>query len=99
MQYTNSGGSVQVSTTVINKVVVVAVADTGYGIPAEELPYIFERFRRVKQLEDKASGTGLGLAITKALIEQHGGSITVESERGKGSTFTVRLPIETPSTK
>jgi two-component system sensor histidine kinase BaeS len=74
--------------------IVFEIADTGYGIPPEELPYIFERFRRVKQLEDKASGTGLGLAITKALAEHHGGSITVWSERGKGSKFTVRLPAD-----
>lgn len=94
IKYTHTGGSVDVNAMVDGGQIVFEIADTGYGIPPEELPYIFERFRRVKQLEDKASGTGLGLAITKALAEHHGGSITVWSERGKGSKFTVRLPAD-----
>jgi signal transduction histidine kinase len=69
------------------------VHDTGYGIPAQELPYIFERFHRIEKSKNKAFGTGLGLAITKALVEEHGGGIAVESIEGKGSVFTVSLPF------
>jgi signal transduction histidine kinase len=68
-------------------------ADTGYGIPEHELPYIFDRFRRVEEHMEKATGSGLGLAITKALIKEHQGDITVMSTVGEGSTFTVQLPL------
>ena len=71
---------------------IVDVIDTGYGIPADELAYIFERFRRVSKHKKNAPGTGLGLAITKALVEAHGGEITVQSEEDKGSQFTFSLP-------
>jgi signal transduction histidine kinase len=93
IKYTPVGGSVQVRTHHEGTYVTLAVQDTGYGIPADELPYLFERFRRLKQLEDKASGTGLGLTITKALVEQHGGEISVVSEAAVGSTFTVKFPL------
>lgn len=73
--------------------IMLSFTDKGYGIPTEDIPYIFDRFRRVEQHKEKATGTGLGLAITKALVEEHGGAITVDSVVGKGSTFTVVLPI------
>lgn len=92
VKYTPTGGSIHVDMTHNDENVFIKVIDTGYGIPADELPYIFERFRRVEQLKDKAVGTGLGLAITKALVEEHGGEISVTSAEGKGSCFTVRLP-------
>ena len=92
VKYTPQNGSVQVTAEQRDDKVVVNFTDTGYGVPAEDLPYIFERFRRVEQHKEKATGTGLGLAITKALVEEHGGEITVESAVGKGSTFTVSLP-------
>ena len=95
LKYTPQGGAVHVSADQAGDQVVLHCSDTGYGIPQEELPYIFDRFRRVSQHQDKATGTGLGLAITKALVEEHGGEITVVSQVGKGSTFTVRLPIGT----
>ena len=95
VKYTPQGGAVHVSADQAGDQVVLHCSDTGYGIPQEELPYIFDRFRRVSQHQDKATGTGLGLAITKALVEEHGGEITVVSQVGKGSTFTVRLPIGT----
>ncbi len=69
-----------------------SVSDNGKGIPAENLPRVFERFYRVPDLEGKIEGTGLGLAIAKHIAESNGGSIRVESEVGKGSTFTVHLP-------
>ena len=72
----------------------VAVADTGPGIPPEETERIFEEFHQVDNSNTKAkSGTGLGLAIARLIVEMHGGHITVESVVGKGSTFTVKLPV------
>ncbi|NJK79963.1 MAG: ATP-binding protein [Chloroflexaceae bacterium] len=71
----------------------VMVQDQGIGIPATELSYIFEPFRRASNGVSKASGTGLGLASAQHFIEQHGGRITVESQEGIGSTFTIWLPM------
>ena len=71
--------------------VIVAVADSGGGIPAEDLPRIFERFYRVDKARS-GKGYGLGLAITKDIVQAHGGSIRVESALGSGTRFTVRLP-------
>lgn len=93
VKYTPSGGSIWIEAHQEGAYVIVSVQDSGYGIPAAELPYIFDRFHRVEQLESKAFGTGLGLAITKALVEEHAGAIAVMSEEGKGSTFTVKLPV------
>jgi len=93
IKYTQKSGRVWVDTKLDNGRVVIAINDDGYGIPAEELPYVFDRYRRVAKHRTLAAGTGLGLAITKAIIEAHGGEIVVASEEGKGSVFTVRLPI------
>ena len=67
--------------------------DRGPGIPAHELPRLFERFYRRPGAAQRASGTGLGLAGVRTIVELHGGSIAVESRLGEGSTFTVRLPL------
>jgi signal transduction histidine kinase len=72
---------------------VIAVSDTGTGIPAEALSYIFEEFRQVAGSAQQQKGTGLGLSITKKLTDLLGGTIGVESEVGKGSTFTIRVPM------
>lgn len=93
IKYTESEGTVVVSCESQDDYVVVDVVDTGYGIPEEELPHIFERFRRVKGHRHIAVGTGLGLAIVKSLVEAHQGTIHVTSQEGEGSTFTVRLPL------
>jgi signal transduction histidine kinase len=68
------------------------VADTGEGIPPEHLPHIFERFYRVDAARSRGGGTGLGLAIVSQLVRAHGGTVSVESEPGKGSVFRVRFP-------
>jgi signal transduction histidine kinase len=73
----------------------VAVADQGIGIPPEALPRLFERFFRVAGAAERARGVGLGLYISGQIVESHGGRIRVESEPGRGSTFTVSLPIYT----
>ncbi len=71
-----------------------AVTGTGEGIPAEDLPNIFERFYRVDKSRARATGgTGLGLTIAKRLIEAHGGKIEVKSEVGKDSRFSFTLPV------
>lgn len=77
-------------------VVCLAVADTGPGIPPEELPFVFERFHRVGARSPER-GTGLGLAISQALARAHGGRIEVQSTPGRGSTFTLVLPLQPPA--
>ncbi|GAB3347444.1 ATP-binding protein [Lysobacter tyrosinilyticus] len=73
--------------------VVLNVSDTGTGIPTHELPHIFERFHRVAGAQGRSfEGTGIGLALVRELVHQHGGTIEVQSEPGKGSTFTVSIP-------
>lgn len=93
VKYTPAGGRVWIEVWKNGQSVIIYVKDTGYGIPSDELPFVFDRFRRVAKMQDKASGTGLGLAITKALVEEHDGEISVSSEVGQGSTFTVVLPL------
>lgn len=100
VKYTNDGGSVFVDLCQVNGEVKFSVRDTGIGIPQDELPHIFERFRRVnnKTHRAKAIGTGLGLAIVKGFIQGHDGHIDVESQENVGSTFTVTIPVKSPET-
>lgn len=94
IQHTPAGGSISVTLSLRDATTAqVAVRDTGEGIPAEHLPHIFERFYR-PAVARTPKGTGLGLSIAKNLIEAHGGSIWVESEEGRGSTFTFTLPTQ-----
>ena len=72
---------------------VLTVRDEGVGIPAADLPHIFEWYRRASNTAGKISGVGIGLAGACHIVELHGGSITAASEEGKGSTFTIRLPL------
>jgi signal transduction histidine kinase len=93
IKFTPSGGRVSVATTMCDGAVEVQIADTGLGVPAEELPRLFQRFFRTQAATTQAiPGTGLGLAIAKAIVEGHGGRIDVESQEGTGTTFRFRLP-------
>lgn len=92
--HTPKGGTITVAAGEKGKWVEVSVCDTGEGIPAEDLPHIFERFYRVDKSRARATGgSGLGLTIAKRLIEAHGGTITVESKLGEGSRFSFTLPV------
>lgn len=94
IKYTVPGGKVTLSLMKEDGWVKLAVQDTGIGIAAENIPNLFDRFYRVDKARARdAGGTGLGLAIAKAVVEAHNGRITVESQLGKGSTFTVWLPL------
>jgi signal transduction histidine kinase len=92
--HTREGGTIEIAARQKGKWVEVSVSDTGEGIPAEDLPHIFERFYRVDKSRARATGgTGLGLTIAKRLVEAHGGTIVVQSELGEGSRFSFTLPI------
>ena len=91
INYTPDGGTVMLTARAGSGEAIISVADSGGGIPAEDLPRIFERFYRVDKARS-GKGYGLGLAITKDIVQAHGGSIRVESALGSGTRFTVRLP-------
>jgi len=91
VRFTPDGGEITLSLTTDADEIRVMVRDNGCGIPAEHLPRIFDRFYRV-EASRSSEGTGLGLALVKSIAELHGGSVSVESEPGKGSTVTIRLP-------
>lgn len=93
VKYTNPGGSVFVSLSQDVNHVIGVVRDTGIGIPPEDLPHIFDDFFRAKNAKStQTDGTGLGLAIVKRIIDTYKGEISVESELGKGTKFTFKLP-------
>lgn len=93
IKFTEPGGRVFVSAARRGSETVVTVTDTGIGIPSDKLEGLFTKFYQVENhLTRKSGGTGLGLAISKQIVELHGGTISVESEIGRGTTFTIRLP-------
>lgn len=95
VKYSDSDTSITVSLIESDNTAIVSIQDHGYGIAKDELPYIFDRFRRQKSSENSgAKGAGLGLNFVSVVIEKHHGSIEVESQLGKGSTFTIKLPID-----
>jgi heavy metal sensor kinase len=96
VKFTAAGGTVNVSGTVDDGVVKIWIDDTGIGIDSKDLPHIFERFFRIDRART-AGGTGLGLAICKSIVENHHGSISVESQPGEGSRFMVMLPMREAS--
>lgn len=93
LKFTPSGGKVSVKLEYDNNELIISLSDTGIGIPAEDIPHIFDRFYRVPQTDRQIPGTGLGLAIVKEVAELHDGKVEVESELGKGTTFIVTLPL------
>jgi signal transduction histidine kinase/DNA-binding response OmpR family regulator len=94
IKYTPHGGRIAITAQVKKENILVDVQDTGFGIPAADLPFIFNRFYRVRSGKaSEVEGNGLGLAIVKSITEQHGGQISVESEVNKGTRFSVSLPL------
>jgi len=94
IKYSPEGSSIEVIATAEDGQMLTAVIDHGIGIPADEIPKLFERFHRARNVSSRYyGGLGLGLYIAKAIIEAHNGSIAVASEEGAGATFTIRLPL------
>jgi PAS domain S-box-containing protein len=93
LKFTFTGG-VRIAVRADGDEAVVTVADTGIGVPAAEMPRLFERFHRIENARSRSNeGSGIGLALVKELVELHGGTITAESEVGAGTTFDIRLPF------
>ncbi len=94
IKYTPEGGVITVTMKADGRNVVFAVKDTGVGIPPEDAKHIFDRFYRVDKARSRETGgTGLGLSIVRQMVQLHRGEVTVDSQPGKGSTFTVTLPV------
>ncbi len=93
IKYSNEGGSVNVTAEAKGDFVEVAVADNGIGMPANVVSNLFQKFYRSHRSRETVAGTGIGLYISKAIVESHGGTISVRSQEGKGSTFIAALPI------
>lgn len=95
IKYTPDGGTITVSLAKARRDAVLEIADTGVGIPEADLPHVFDRFYRVDKARSRETGgTGLGLSIVKQIVRLHAGTVTVASEYGKGTTFTVQLPVK-----
>ncbi|MES2640787.1 MAG: response regulator [Myxococcota bacterium] len=92
IKFTPRGGLVHLTAEVTADILCLRVIDTGIGIRPEDLPRLFREFEQLATAPDGTTGTGLGLVLTRRLVELHGGAITVESEHGRGTTFTVSLP-------
>jgi signal transduction histidine kinase len=95
LAFTSLGGHVTIRSAVESNFVKVIVEDDGLGIPAIDLPHVFERFYQVEShLTRKHGGMGLGLSVARSMVEMHGGRIWVESMEGRGSSFIFLLPFE-----
>jgi signal transduction histidine kinase len=91
-----NGGTLSLELSQLDNLAIIKIADTGTGIEAHHLPHIFDPFFTTKGL---GKGTGLGLSISYAIIQEHEGRITVDSEPGKGSTFIIYIPMDLDKTK
>ena len=96
IKYTYRKGKIVVAAHKSGSYANIAVSDTGIGMPEDELDYIFDRFYQINKSRNGRGGFGLGLSIAKSIAEAHKGKISAESQPGKGSTFTVSLPISYP---
>ena len=94
VRYTPTNGKIEISCHQEENQIIIKVSDTGVGIPTTELPNIFDRFYRASNVANIPGGTGLGLSIVKTIVENHHGRIWVDSLVGKGSAFTIVLPVE-----
>ena len=95
IKYTPDGGKIAVTLKRMGRDAVLEISDTGVGIPAEDLAHVFDRFYRVDKARSRdTGGTGLGLSIVQQIVRLHAGSVTVQSEKGKGTTFIVQLPVK-----
>ena len=95
IKYTPDGGTITVTLRRMGRDAVLEISDTGVGIPEEDLPHVFDRFYRVDKARSRdTGGTGLGLSIVQQIVRLHAGSVTVTSQPGKGTTFTVQLPVK-----
>jgi signal transduction histidine kinase len=97
VKYSRADGTVQVTAERQGKRILVSVADTGVGMPPEDLPRIFDVFYRGLAGENVAAGAGIGLALTRRIVEAHGGSISATSQPGHGSVFVIALPAHDAS--
>ena len=93
VKYSPEGGCVRLQISAGGDSATVVVQDQGLGIPVEDLPHVFEPFRRGGNVVGRITGIGIGLASAQRIVERHGGTLTVESTPGQGSTFTIRLPL------
>lgn len=93
IKYTGEDGTITVKGRIEENQLILQVSDTGIGIPAADLPFVFDKFYRAVNASGGASGSGLGLAIVKSIVENHGGRVWVETTQGMGTTFTVVLPL------
>jgi signal transduction histidine kinase len=96
IKFSREEGAIRISTRETAHEVFIVVSDEGIGIAAEDQPFIFDPFHRGRTDDKKREGFGLGLAGVKAIVEGHGGSVQVQSQLGKGASFTVRLPKKGP---
>jgi|GEM_PF-2707766 len=95
IKYSPPSSRIAIETKATHDNIIISIVDNGYGIPSDELPKIFDRFFRGRAKDGPEEGTGLGLAIVKTIIEQHNGTIDVDSVLDKGTTFTITLPLDT----